>query len=293
MKLFITIVFGFLAVAASANEDIDWSTVLPMMETPGFWDGRLMKPTFINDRAARIVGGEVTLPNAHPYQVGQLARISLINTGLCGGAIIAPRVILTAAHCLDRASNIQVVMGAHNINTATEPTQQRQTVQPVNYRQHPAYNAQTLLNDIATLILPNPAVFNAFVQPSSLPTAAEANMLFVDNLATMSGWGRMGDFASNTATQLRSVQNNVITNEACAVVFGPTTIQPSTLCTSTEGGRGTCSGDSGGPLTTQVNGRLVQIGIVSFVAGSGCQRGLPAGFVRVTSFLDWIAANSR
>ena len=244
MKLFITFVFACLAVAASANEDIDWSTVLPMTETPGFWDGRLVKPVFNNDRNARIVGGEVTLPNAHPYQVGQLARISLLNTGLCGGAIIAPRVILTAAHCLDRASNIQVIMGAHNINTATEPTQQRQTVQPAGYRQHPAYNAQTLVNDIATLILPNPAVFNAFVQPSSLPTAAEANLLFVGSLATVSGWGRMGDFASNTATQLRSVQNNVITNEECAAVFGPTTIQPSTLCMSTEGGRGTCSGKS-------------------------------------------------
>lgn len=53
------------------------------------------------------------------------------------------------------------------------------------------------------------------------------------------------------------------------------------------------AGDSGGPLTSQVNGRLVQIGIVSFVAGSGCQRGLPGGYVRISSFLDWIAANSR
>lgn len=50
-------------------------------------------------------------------------------------------------------------------------------------------------------------------------------------------------------------------------------------------------GDSGGPLTVQSNGTLIQVGIVSF-GMRGCERGFPAAFVRVTSFVDWIAENS-
>ena len=102
-----------------------------------------------------------------------------------------------------------------------------------------------------------------------------------------SGWGRTSDGSTATSAQLRSVQNNVITNAVCAQTFGGTIIA-STLCISTAGGRGTCNGDSGGPLTVPragvSNGRL-QIGVVSFGAAAGCQRGFPAGFARVTSFL--------
>ncbi|CAO1360015.1 unnamed protein product [Diamesa serratosioi] len=293
MKLLVTIVFAFLAVSAFADDnwEIDWSTVVPMTETPGFWDGRDFKPVQSSVRGGRIVGGNVAVPNAHPYQVGLLARVNIVSTGLCGGSIIAPRVILTAAHCVTGTQSIQVVMGAHRLTTATEPSQQRQTVLPAGYRVHVDYNPRTIMNDIATLILPNPAVYNQFVVPSVLPSGDEINNLFVGVLATVSGWGRINDGSSVTAQDLRYVRNNIMTNAVCANTFGAI-IQPSNICMETTNGGSACNGDSGGPLTVSSGGRLVQVGIVSFGASAGCERGFPAAFVRVTSFLDWIAANS-
>ena len=50
-------------------------------------------------------------------------------------------------------------------------------------------------------------------------------------------------------------------------------------------------GDSGGALVIQESdGVFTQVGVVSFVAAAGCQRGFPAGFARVTSFLNWISS---
>jgi secreted trypsin-like serine protease len=48
-------------------------------------------------------------------------------------------------------------------------------------------------------------------------------------------------------------------------------------------------GDSGGPLVYQESdGRFTEVGIVSFGSSAGCERGYPAAFTRVTSYLDWI-----
>ncbi|CAH2208965.1 jg28020 [Pararge aegeria aegeria] len=80
----------------------------------------------------------------------------------------------------------------------------------------------------------------------------------------------------------------VITNAACAGVYGPNVVIGSVICTATTGGRGTCQGDSGGPLDIGTGANRQQIGVTSFVHSSGCQRGQPAGFVRVTSFNAWI-----
>lgn len=293
MKLLVTIVFAFLAVSAFAedNMEINWATVVPMTETPGFWNGRDIKQVPITGRSGRIVGGSVAVPNAHPYQVGLLARVNIFSTGLCGGSIIAPRVILTAAHCVTGTQSIQVVLGAHRITTATEPSQQRQTVQPAGYRVHVGYNPQTLLNDIATLILPTAVVYNQFIQPSILPSGAEIDNLFVGTLATVSGWGRINDGSTVTAQELRFVRNNIMTNAICANTFGAI-ITPSNICMETTNGGSACNGDSGGPLTVSSGGRLVQVGIVSFGASAGCERGFPAVFVRVSSLLSWISQNS-
>jgi len=51
-------------------------------------------------------------------------------------------------------------------------------------------------------------------------------------------------------------------------------------------------GDSGGPLVYLLNGVYNQVGIVSFGAAAGCQLGYPAGFTRVTSYLNWIESNT-
>jgi chymotrypsin len=101
MKLLIGAVLAVLAVSAQAedNWEIDWSKVVPRTEIPGFWDNRIVKPLLTSqfNRNGRIVGGQVVTPHAHPYQAGLLMQFAG-GTGLCGGSVISPRTIFTAAH---------------------------------------------------------------------------------------------------------------------------------------------------------------------------------------------------
>lgn len=241
--------------AVEENWVIDWSTVVPRSEIPGFWDGRDFKPDFTDTLSGRIVGGVIVTPHTHPYQAGLFMAFAT-GTGLCGGSLVSTRTVLTAAHCPEGSTSVQVVLGAHQITTV-EPTQTRITVPASGHILHPQYSRQTLHNDIALLILPTAIALNQNIQPTVLPTA-HATDLFVGDVATISGnekkfkvlssftkcqilgWGRIAD-GPGTSPVLRSVSNPIITNAACQSVFGGTIIA-STICMATTGGRSACNG---------------------------------------------------
>lgn len=163
--------------------------IFPKQGITGLGRGSLIKPQeellrkF--DRGQRIVGGEVVVPNAHPYQAGLLIQF-LSQTGLCGGCLITNKHVLTAAHCLDGSLSVQTILGAHNILTV-EPTQVRVTVGRDNYIVHEGYNAQLLYNDIAILVLPRIITFNEFIQPIQLPYNDMMYENFTGEIATVSG----------------------------------------------------------------------------------------------------------
>lgn len=82
-----------------------------------------------------------------------------------------------------------------------------------------------------------------------------------------------------------------MSNTACRNVFG-SFVRDSNICAAGSGGKGSCNGDSGGPNVININGVNRQVGIVSFGAASGCEKGFPHVYARVTSFLDWIEKHS-
>ena len=87
----------------------------------------------------------------------------------------------------------------------------------------------------------------------------------------------------------------VISNAECNAVYG--IVGDCVLCIDTTGGRGTCNGDSGGPLDmkcamTAAGQQWKQVGITSFGASAGCEVGYPAGFTRVECYLDWIKSET-
>jgi len=295
MKLIVATVFAILAVASAVPVeeqldwvDIDWSNVVPIEETPGFWEGREVGPAFYDNedgRMQRIVGGAIVTPGAHPYQAGLLMQTGG-GQGLCGGSIISARTVLTAAHCPDNTVSTIVILGAHTLQ-ATEATQQRITAAASWYRIHGSYNRQNLNNDIATIQLPS--AITAHARRASIALAPATSGTFAGVLATVSGWGRISN-TGGTSAQLRSMQNNVITNAVCQQSFGGIIIA-STICLSNAGGRSTCNGDSGGPVTVANGGSRLQVGIVSFGSAAGCTNA-PSGHARVSSFRAWITSNT-
>jgi chymotrypsin len=294
MKLIVAAIFAVLAVSAAAeaeNWEIDWSKVVPVQDMPGFWDGREIRPIVSPEdmtRTGRIVGGTIVTPHSIPFQAALLMQFGG-GTGLCGGSAISQRAILTAAHCPIGSSSTQVILGAHQINIV-EPTQHRITVGTAGYRLHASYNPSNLNNDIAILI--TPAVFALTPQIQVVPLAPAASGTFAGVATIVSGWGRISDASGATSTHLRHVDNVVITNAVCAATYGGIIIA-STICIATTGGRGTCNGDSGGPLTIAAGGGRQQIGVVSFGAAAGCALGHPAGFARVSAFRGWIDTNAQ
>ncbi|KAG8233806.1 hypothetical protein J437_LFUL008026 [Ladona fulva] len=235
---------------------------------------------------SRIVGGEIATHGQFPWQV----LISMDNSYVCGGSLIASNWILTAGHCADDFRNFVVVLGAQNVNNQVEPG--REIVQTTDKIVHEGYDPVEINNDISLLKLPSDIQTSQYINMVRLPSYSMASDDLVGRTVTVSGWGKPSDGASGISPDLRFVSMPVMTNQECAQTYGDV-ITPSKICTDTQGGRSSCNGDSGGPLVlTGSDGVMIEVGIVSFGAAAGCEQGYPAAFTRVTSFLEWIETNT-
>ena len=296
MKLIVCVVL--LAAVVSANQsvyddDLDWSQVVPVSETPGFWDNRDVKPVamgVVNNRLGRIVGGTEIPPNSQPHLILMVVQVSATHVGACGGTLLSLRTAMTAGHCLHNMLVARTFFGAHLVRTPTEPTQIRTFEQPSSFRVHPQYNPRTFANDIGLMILSERLPSSPAIQPISIPTAAEIDLLFVGENVSVYGWGFTSEVSRSLSEFPKVTVNRVISNAQCAETFGEF-ITPTHMCMSSEGGRGTCTGDSGGPMQTIINGRVVQIGIVSFQGADSCFAGIPTAFTRVSTYGVWIRSN--
>jgi len=244
-----------------------------------------------------IVGGEASELGEFPHQaaVGYKGRTSRNILWNCGGTLISERFVLTAAHCVNTSFGDPVVvrLGEYNIerdNDGADPEDfgvQRVIV-------HPNYLKAFKYNDIALLRLNRDVRFNKFIRPACLPTD---NNIRGRPIAT--GWGRT-DFVGRQSEILMKVALNVIDNRQCNTYYnsnGPAAasfasgIVDTMLCAGyVEGGRDTCLGDSGGPLTTTKKENPCihyVVGITSF--GKICAAPKSPGvYTRVIKYLNWI-----
>jgi len=300
MKFF---VLGFAILATSFANEIDWSTVKPIRYFPKFWDNkpaelRPPKSYFENyERQAkhhlgRIVGGQIAQPHQFPYQVALLTFIEAIGgTGFCGGSLIGTRTILTAAHCVDGGSSGTGIFGAHFFANQSEPNQRRHGFLAPHIFLHPAWNPALVQGDVAVVQLASAVELIALaIRPAILPALTDVNYDFANENAVASGWGVFTADNPVVSDVLRYVYDNVITVPQCTLsTIGLANAQ--NICMTGTQNRGVCNGDSGGPLTVPRGGQSMHVGIASFVVAS-CHNTLPSVFVRTTSFLPWITANT-
>ncbi|KAH8401366.1 hypothetical protein KR009_004948, partial [Drosophila setifemur] len=234
------------------------------------------------DKDGRIVGGWETHINYFPHQVS----LQLGTRHGCGGAILSPTIILTAAHCVLEYSKPQYYMiraGSSEWASGGSYVRIRRIIP------HPKFHEPTRMNnDIALVQLQTPLVYNQAIQPISLVTKEDRiqpmAQLFV------SGWGSMSVSQLQPEKRLRYTVVQRRDQDQCARNYvGGGTVTSTMFCAGTQmGGRDSCQGDSGGPLVTSIDGRMKIMGIVSW--GFGCANAIfPGVYTKVSEYNDWIA----
>src|SRR5688500_12911197 len=87
------------------------------------------------DIQPRIVGGTPTTKDKYPWMVAltTAGNSDLFDAQFCGGALIHPYWVVTAAHCVEEetASSMDVVVGAHNLQTDSAASVQRIAVKEI------------------------------------------------------------------------------------------------------------------------------------------------------------------
>lgn len=108
----------------------------------------------------------------YPWQVAILKKDPTESVYVCGGTLISPRHILTAAHCVKTyaARDLRVRLGEWDVNHDVEfyPYIERDVA---NVHVHPEFYAGTLYNDIAILKINHEIDFqkNPHISPACLP----------------------------------------------------------------------------------------------------------------------------
>ncbi|HEY5195527.1 MAG TPA: serine protease [Solirubrobacteraceae bacterium] len=275
--------------------------------------------------STRIVGG-ASVPSiaAFPFQAALFVQTPSLPFGpaagtlaFCGGVVIDPTQILTAAHCVTNETTGQTVPAGEVTaltGTATLPLSVPAAPVAASIAVDPSYNPVTADYDAAVVTLSTPLYAGAppdngttVVAPIPLISTALADTYANPNVTpaepvTVTGWGETTPLAvggqdpnADLPQQLQAVQTHLIPDATCAddyAPLGPVGIPPLTarmICAGEPaGGKDACSGDSGGPLVVDLNNPVtspsdyVLAGLVDF--GAGCaQAGDPGVYVRVAN----------
>ncbi len=256
-----------------------------------------------------IVGGHPADEGKYPWQVRIYSTMD-DNVGFCGGSIIAPQWVLTAAHCLLDTQKVVVGFGSTDRTKTTKIESEKVIVHPDYIKGEKAdvglIKLKQPIPDAPAVVVADPAIDKSVDVPGAK--------------VTVTGWGAIWDFQAfqnsvdvmagrrsvsarklldqnelDAPRKLHEVDIEVIDPSECKSVYKALqvpafTVGDTEICaTEPSGGKDSCFGDSGGPLVAPAsNDRgYVQVGIVSW--GPQCGNPLyPGVYTRVSSFTDWI-----
>jgi secreted trypsin-like serine protease len=222
-----------------------------------------------------VVGGSAARPGQFPWMV----RLSIG----CGGTLIAPRAVLTAAHCIPRSGPTRSIVVSANSVVLNSRGAVR--VRSTYVKRAPRFRSATRGDDWAVVRLE---------RPLDLPTVRPARDRSYDRGSfVVLGWGAVREGGS-LQRRLRTASVPFVDDRTCEKAYesaGYRFLKREMICAGNfrRGGVDSCQGDSGGPLMRRDRaGRWVQVGIVSW--GHGCARPrYPGVYTQLSAYADEIA----
>ncbi|XP_018574272.1 uncharacterized protein LOC108913237 [Anoplophora glabripennis] len=248
-------------------------------------NGRIKNPVYVDGDSEF---GE------YPWQVAILKKDPKESVYVCGGTLIDPLHVITAAHCVKTYTgfDLRVRLGEWDVNHDVEfyPYIERD-IQSVHV--HPEFYAGTLYNDIAILRMDKPVDWSKHphISPACLPQLHDD---YTGTRCWTTGWGKdaFGDYGKYQNI-LKEVDVPVVNHAVCQRQLQQTRLgydfklHPGFICAGGEEGKDACKGDGGGPMVCERGGSWQVVGVVSWGIGCG-QVGVPGVYVKVAHYLDWI-----
>lgn len=217
---------------------------------------------------SRIVFGTPAGKDQFPFYA-LLVIVGANITNICGGSLISPNFIVTAAHCMRDANKVWILMGS-NDRIGFSDIRLASTISI-----HPDYNFTTANNDIAIVKSDDPLNYTKIALPTANTTVnyAGAKMITI-------GFGRNEN--GNNPRYLYFTEIIGFSDDQCKSVY-PFYKSDIMMCGKSAGRSSICSGDSGGPLVLD----NVLVGVNGFVKTPSCIDNVD-GFARVNRYVDWI-----
>jgi len=258
----------------------------------------------------RVINGTPGLASDMPYLVAlidttRMSQLGTYQAQFCGGALVTPTKVVTAAHCVVDQST-HVISAPQDIAVLAGPSLKTPLTAPIQVASvsvHPDYDLDASSNDIAVLTLSSPLEGVTTIDP--LTPAEVAAYIVSGGAARVGGWGNTTTLTGGKAfPDIFRIANLVIFPDAMCgsrgtyVVNGVTfhgfsssEADPDTMiCAGAADSAGrvidSCQGDSGGPLVSALGGAERLIGVVSW--GDQCASKYPGVYTRVSAMYDFL-----
>ncbi|XP_073959400.1 trypsin, alkaline A-like isoform X2 [Choristoneura fumiferana] len=242
-------------------------------------------------RVRRIAGGETVTIDAYPYATSLVTNVGVgAYAHSCGGAVLTPNAILSAASCFYTDGVADPVSWWRARVGSTYSNRGGLTYIISRITPNPSFVPATLDNDIAVLRTTlnmhfSPGVVEAAFLSGSAFTLAENQEVWAI------GWGAFSGTDNSISSELRHVQIWTVPQQTCANRYNGLgfTVTSNMVCAGwlDVGVRGQCQGDSGSPLLA--NGFIV--GVHSWV--EGCAQGwYPSINTRLNPYINWVIATA-